>query len=1025
LRVTVTHKIAAAVGSALLILLVGILSFAAVNRLLEATNRVEHTAEVIDVANGVLSGLKDAETGQRGYIITGDSLYLEPYRTARMTVADGLRRLRELTAGNSSQERRLDTLALLIANKQAELDESIALRRDSGFAAAATAVRTDRGKRIMDSARMLEDRIESEERRMLDEHAAARQAVAQRALAIIAAGSILALLLAAFISRTIRRDVAHELGLREELVRQSTRLAGEVEEGQALTEELEQTNERLQGILTEAEEAREEAEASRQSLVMQSRVLDSMQEGVSVANEAGIIVYTNPAEDRMFGYAPGELVGQHVTVQNTYPPDENARIVGEVIEQLKRRGEWTGEWENIRKDGSQFVTRARITATEIGSRTHWVCLQEDITERRRTEQRESFLEDASRILEEFLADQPTLARLVRYCVPFLADYASIDLLTDAGGIQRVESAHVDPAKEKVLVETWSRYPYTRDEPVGVPEVIRSGEPQFVRDFPEEAVRSFARDAEHLRLLRALGPASYICVPLRARGHVYGAISLVMTERGSGGSGRSFTKDDLELATELARRAGSAVDNARLLREAQLERQRADDARRFAEAANRSKSEFLATMSHEIRTPVNAIIGYTQLMEMGLSGAVTEEQRQQLARIGASGKHLLGLIEDVLDLAKIEAGRLNVGRSTGIAGSVVDTALSLVRPQAAAKGIALSAHCEGACEAQYVGDEQRVQQVLANLLSNAVKFTPAGGRVTVTCGTGPAPSPTADPYAETMWTWFSVEDTGIGIAPEMLQRIFQPFVQADSGYTRSHSGTGLGLSISRRLANLMGGELTAASVQGEGSRFTLQLPAVPIAVDARAGEMDGAFASGAATRPSDERVDNRLARLPTDPGLATIGRTLFANMDGLMRELIGALRAEQATFPNVERLSDLQLQDHVRSWLADVAQALIILDSSAGEPSDLIRDGTEIQRVICDRHGAQRFRLGWGERGIAREFALLRRVIDTTLAARGPGEVTPSAQQALVGILRQAELISLHGLRHAARTTVPPFSSANV
>jgi signal transduction histidine kinase len=249
----------------------------------------------------------------------------------------------------------------------------------------------------------------------------------------------------------------------------------------------------------------------------------------------------------------------------------------------------------------------------------------------------------------------------------------------------------------------------------------------------------------------------------------------------------------------------------------------EEARRAAEHASHVKSQFLATMSHEIRTPINAIIGYTELLDLGIAGGLTDEQRAQLARIRASGRHLVGLIDDVLDLAKVEAGQMAVERSTAVAGAAVDTALSLVRPQAAAKAIQLAAACEGNRNAPYMGDQARVQQILINLLSNAVKFTPSHGRVWVQCGstdTGPPHVPTD---ADGGWTYFTVEDTGIGIPADKIESIFQPFTQVESGYTRTHGGTGLGLTISRRLARLMGGDLTVESRNGEGSRFTLWLP----------------------------------------------------------------------------------------------------------------------------------------------------------------------------------------------------------
>ena len=289
--------------------------------------------------------------------------------------------------------------------------------------------------------------------------------------------------------------------------------------------------------------------------------------------------------------------------------------------------------------------------------------------------------------------------------------------------------------------------------------------------------------------------------------------------------------------EIARVRRGAAERTRLLREAETAREAAEtanenlaralrsanEARGFAESANRSKSEFLATMSHEIRTPINAILGYTQLLAMGIVGPITDEQGAQLERIGASGRHLRALVDDILDLSKIEAGRLTVGRTLADAIRTVEAALALVRPQSDAKGLVLSAACDCGSRTLYLGDEQRVEQVLVNLLSNATKFTPSGGRVTVRCGSMLHPTMELEAVWTGEWTYFRVEDTGIGIAPAMQQRIFQPFVQGEGGYTRAHPGTGLGLTISRRLARLMGGDITVESVQGEGSVFTLWLP----------------------------------------------------------------------------------------------------------------------------------------------------------------------------------------------------------
>jgi signal transduction histidine kinase len=224
------------------------------------------------------------------------------------------------------------------------------------------------------------------------------------------------------------------------------------------------------------------------------------------------------------------------------------------------------------------------------------------------------------------------------------------------------------------------------------------------------------------------------------------------------------------------------------------------------------------MSHEIRTPINAMMGYAELIEMGISGPVSQAQSKQLARIRASGEHLTSLVNEILDLAKIEAGRMGVEQTQSIAADAIEAALGMVRPQATAKSIELATRVHGDATIEYLGDPQRVQQILANLLSNAVKFTPAGGRVTVRCDVA-----RRDDASEDQWACIEVEDTGVGIAPRDLERVFEAFVQVDDGYTRAHGGTGLGLTISRGLARKMGGDLTVSSVPGKGSTFSLWLP----------------------------------------------------------------------------------------------------------------------------------------------------------------------------------------------------------
>ena len=240
----------------------------------------------------------------------------------------------------------------------------------------------------------------------------------------------------------------------------------------------------------------------------------------------------------------------------------------------------------------------------------------------------------------------------------------------------------------------------------------------------------------------------------------------------------------------------------------------------AEAAERAKSTFLATMSHELRTPLNSIIGFSGLILMGLAGPLTAEQTRQLGMVKDSAGQLLELINDVLDLSKIEAGQFTIRVEPFDLGAVIEQVVESIRPSADKKGIALATTVvPGIGEMR--GDRRRVEQILTNLLGNAVKFTESGG---VTVSAEPwTPSADGQPQPDRSGARISVADTGIGIKPEAIGLLFKPFQQIDDGLPRRSEGTGLGLAISQRLAHLLGGEITVSSQWGRGSRFTVCLP----------------------------------------------------------------------------------------------------------------------------------------------------------------------------------------------------------
>jgi PAS domain S-box-containing protein len=243
-----------------------------------------------------------------------------------------------------------------------------------------------------------------------------------------------------------------------------------------------------------------------------------------------------------------------------------------------------------------------------------------------------------------------------------------------------------------------------------------------------------------------------------------------------------------------------------------EQQRLEDARRVAisEEANRAKASFLAAMSHELRTPLNAIAGYADLLLTGVGGDVSERHREYLQRIRGSQQHLLAIINDILNFSRIEAGQLKYDIARVAVRAVVDAVTPMVEPQAASKRLTIETHLDPLALA--AADQAKVEQILLNLLSNAVKFTPSGGSIVIDCA------------ASGGQVTLRVRDTGIGISADDLGAIFQPFVQVGRSLTSPHEGTGLGLAISSDLAQGMGGRLDVESSLGQGSTFTLTLPA---------------------------------------------------------------------------------------------------------------------------------------------------------------------------------------------------------
>jgi len=337
------------------------------------------------------------------------------------------------------------------------------------------------------------------------------------------------------------------------------------------------------------------------------------------------------------------------------------------------------------------------------------------------------------------------------------------------------------------------------------EALRSGTRVIAPNVEESA---FMAGTDDLVAYRRAGIRSAQSTPLVSRdGRILGMLSTHWREP------HQPSERELRMLDILVRQAADLLERMQVNDLERDARKQAQAARADAVAANRAKSDFLAAMSHELRTPLNAIAGHAQLLQMGLHGPITDAQREALARLQASGQHLLSLINDVLNFAKVEAGRMTYRLADVQVAEVVAELTPMIAPQIEARQLTYEmrdTHC-----LSVRADRDRLRQILLNLVSNAVKFTDAGGRVTVSA------SPWGDGQAG--FVALQVADTGCGIPADKLASVFDPFVQVHRNLTRTTEGTGLGLSISRDLARGMGGDLTALSELGTGSTFTLTLP----------------------------------------------------------------------------------------------------------------------------------------------------------------------------------------------------------
>jgi PAS domain S-box-containing protein len=654
----------------------------------------------------------------RGYIITGQEVFLEPYRAAAPGIRANLDRLKSLTADNPRQQGRLAMLERAVAEKLDSLQQNIDLRKQKGFEAAQQRVATGIGTEQMNRVRTIIFEMKQEEEDLLKRRALEFRANTRKTSLTFSCVILMEFLLLGLVYYVFRRDTAQR---------------------------------------RRADEALRESEERVRLLV------DGVRDyAVLMLDPAGRIASWNQGAERIEGYKADEILGCHFS--RFYPPEDVRNCKPErELKTAIAEGRYEEDGWRVRKDGSRFWANVVITAltNEAGKLRGFSKVTRDITERRQAEQLLQESEDRHRKLFDnnphptWVFDRETLR--------FLA----------------VNDAAV------------RKYGYSGDE-------FRKMTIKDIR--PPEDVPAM------LETVASIRDGMESAGAWRHRLKDGTDIDVEITSYALSFAGRPA---DVVVAVDVTQRKRDETEKRRFLEKLAASNEELELRNREVERATKLKSKFLANMSHELRTPLNAIVGFSDLLADGSPGELNDKQKRFVNHIKQGSAHLLQLINDILDLSKIEAGQLELRCEDFQVKDALPEVLSAIRPMAMAKNIQV--HHKLEADRAVYADRVRFKQILYNLLSNAVKFTPKDGRIDIDC---------VEKGSE---VYISVSDTGIGIRAEDQKVVFEEFRQIEGNSNTANEGTGLGLAITKRLVEQQGGKISLESEPGKGSRFTFTLP----------------------------------------------------------------------------------------------------------------------------------------------------------------------------------------------------------